>query len=581
MAVLTASYSASWTRAQRDQAAFSVGSDVRATGFATSGFVVAGLGGTLPGAAAGSLVSRDIAAAGSTKPTSVTVLGIQGEKAPAVMNLRPDLLDRSPDQIPGLLDAQRPATAPAALTLPGHPHVLHAKVKTTALTDQGQVPNLGMTFSVAGTVGPSITGTTRIPMDGRVHDVTVDLGYTGEAAWPVALTGITMSYDNPEFLPTSEYDQDPDQRYLPTDASGIPGSWTWTCSASRPPTPPARAGRAADPGRHAGLAPRRGHRGPRGPGAARRREGPGLGGPRRVPARDRERPALRRLPGPPVRPVRRPGHRRRHDHLRRRGPGHRLRRLPRRHRPARRGHLAAVGDRDAAGPHPHRRRGPRAAHDARRGAALLADNATWRAATAAAHAEVTLGNNLEWWVRAQPGRADAVAAELRATGLPATVTSSADVLEGLVGNPVQAGIKVAFWLAAIAALTFAAIDFLVHLIGAVRERTTQNALVRALGASSRQVGVATAVGAGVPGRRRPVLRGRRRRAAGPPAGPGDHGLAGRRPTGAPGAGLRSLDPGRRAGGRGGGRAGPGGRRGHVRRAARRRRLVAAPRGGLT
>jgi ABC-type antimicrobial peptide transport system permease subunit len=86
-----------------------------------------------------------------------------------------------------------------------------------------------------------------------------------------------------------------------------------------------------------------------------------------------------------------------------------------------------------------------------------------------------------------------VAAQLRATGLPATVTSSADVLGDLVGNPVQAGIKVAFWLAAAAALAFAAIDFLVHLVGAVRERTTQNALVRALGASTRQVGVATAV----------------------------------------------------------------------------------------
>jgi hypothetical protein len=132
-------------------------------------------------------------------------------------------------------------------------------------------------------------------------------------------------------------------------------------------------------------------------------------------------------------------------------------------------------------------------------AVLLADSVTWRDADAAAGAAAGagaasgLGTDLEWWVRAQPGQTPAIAASLRASGLAATVTSSAEVLDGLLSDPVQAGIKVAFWLAAAAALAFAAIDFLVHLIGAVRERTTQNALIRALGARPKHVSVATAV----------------------------------------------------------------------------------------
>jgi ABC-type antimicrobial peptide transport system permease subunit len=54
-------------------------------------------------------------------------------------------------------------------------------------------------------------------------------------------------------------------------------------------------------------------------------------------------------------------------------------------------------------------------------------------------------------------------------------------------------VRSAYLLAAAAAGAFALIDFLVHLIGALRERATQNALVRALGATRRQVGIAASV----------------------------------------------------------------------------------------
>lgn len=493
MAVLTASYSASWTRAQRDQAAFSVGSDVRAAGFTTTGFRVAGVGQNLPGAADAALVSRDIASAGSAQPTSVSVLGIEGEKVPSVMNLRPDLFPAGPSKLPALLDSARPP-APSS-TLPGHPRELQVKLKAPLVTGQGPTPpDLGVTFSLAGRLGPATTASTRIPMDGQVHAVTLDLGTAGGAAWPLHLTDISLTYQYAEYLPTAEIDGVlTPMPYLPTSPDSLPAKLdvdilsVQTADAVGGPGTPVGIGDPAslrmqgstDDPAVAGQ-PNFAH------GKASAVPGEFLHITTDLPASDayqdvrfgRHSVQMDAFTAPlfdAAVPV-----------------------------IASDGYLAATGQHvgDTAqlsvnGDTAVRVKivgTVRALPTTQAGeAALLADNATWRAATVAAGAEITQGNNLEWWVRAQPGQDGAVAADLRATGLPATVTSSADVLSGLVGNPVQAGIKVAFWLAAAAALTFAAIDFLVHLVGAVRERTTQNALVRALGASTRQVGVATAV----------------------------------------------------------------------------------------
>jgi ABC-type antimicrobial peptide transport system permease subunit len=95
----------------------------------------------------------------------------------------------------------------------------------------------------------------------------------------------------------------------------------------------------------------------------------------------------------------------------------------------------------------------------------------------------------EWWLRAEPGSAARVAAQLRERPdvEPSQVVVRDEVAEGLRDDPFGAGPQSAFAAAAAVAAALAAVGFAVSTAGSLRERGTEFAILRALGAPRRQL----------------------------------------------------------------------------------------------
>ncbi|MFC5152583.1 FtsX-like permease family protein [Streptomyces amakusaensis] len=96
----------------------------------------------------------------------------------------------------------------------------------------------------------------------------------------------------------------------------------------------------------------------------------------------------------------------------------------------------------------------------------------------------------EWWLFTEPGKAGSVAAELRERpGLdPGRVLVRDEFAAGLHDDPLGAGPQSALLAAALAAAALAAVGFAVSLVGSVRERSAEFAVLRALGAPRRRLG---------------------------------------------------------------------------------------------
>jgi hypothetical protein len=96
----------------------------------------------------------------------------------------------------------------------------------------------------------------------------------------------------------------------------------------------------------------------------------------------------------------------------------------------------------------------------------------------------------EWWLGVAPGAADRVATALSGPpfGAKAVVVRSA-VERSLATDPVSLGVIGALGLGTLAALAFAAIGFVVNATVATDERLGELGILRALGVSSRQLGV--------------------------------------------------------------------------------------------
>ena len=105
----------------------------------------------------------------------------------------------------------------------------------------------------------------------------------------------------------------------------------------------------------------------------------------------------------------------------------------------------------------------------------------------------------EWWLRTTPGRADAVAATLRADPDmdPTRVVVRDEIAERLRDDPFGAGPEAAFAAAAGAAAALAAVGFAVSAVGSLRERGAEFAVLRALGAPRRRLARTIAVEQGV------------------------------------------------------------------------------------
>ncbi|GAA0671969.1 ABC transporter permease [Streptomyces thermocarboxydovorans] len=115
----------------------------------------------------------------------------------------------------------------------------------------------------------------------------------------------------------------------------------------------------------------------------------------------------------------------------------------------------------------------------------------------------------EWWLRTAPGASAKVAGALRARPDvdPSRVVVRDEIAAELRDDPFGAGPEAAFGAAALAAAALTAVGFAVSTAGALRERSAEFAVLRALGASRRRLArvvvlehgvlVALALGVGV------------------------------------------------------------------------------------
>ncbi|MFE0647814.1 FtsX-like permease family protein [Streptomyces sp. NPDC059534] len=95
----------------------------------------------------------------------------------------------------------------------------------------------------------------------------------------------------------------------------------------------------------------------------------------------------------------------------------------------------------------------------------------------------------EWWLTVAPGRADDVAAALRARPNtdPAQVLVRDEAAADLLGDPLGAGPNAALMAVAAAAAALAAVGFAVGSAGALRERSAEFGLLQALGTPRRRL----------------------------------------------------------------------------------------------
>ncbi|GGJ36938.1 ABC transporter permease [Streptomyces brasiliensis] len=105
----------------------------------------------------------------------------------------------------------------------------------------------------------------------------------------------------------------------------------------------------------------------------------------------------------------------------------------------------------------------------------------------------------EWWLRAAPGDAAAVAAAARALPDidPGQVVVRDEIAAELRDDPFGAGPEAAFAAAAVVAAALAAVGFAVSAAGSLRERGAEFAVLRALGAPRRQLARTIAAEQGV------------------------------------------------------------------------------------
>ncbi|WP_432167854.1 FtsX-like permease family protein [Streptomyces sp. bgisy031] len=121
------------------------------------------------------------------------------------------------------------------------------------------------------------------------------------------------------------------------------------------------------------------------------------------------------------------------------------------------------------------------------GGALLLDLPTLNRALADRHKDTVLPD--EWWLSTEPGRSAEAAAALRARpdADPAQVVVRSEIAESLRDDPLGAGPQSALAAAAVAAALLAAVGFAVNTAGSMRERGSEFAILRALGAPRRQL----------------------------------------------------------------------------------------------
>jgi hypothetical protein len=192
---------ASWRQSAADQAAFTVGSDVRVDSAAG-----------LPPGAAGAITD----APGVTAATQASVTGIGNGGQMIALNagtagrtilLRPDL---SPLPLSALWQRITPRR-PSGLALPGQPGrlqilaALGAGPGTSAAEARRELGSATVTASIQDASGATyqIPAAGALPFDGQPHSLVFTLSGPRQASYPLRLLGLSLTYSLPPYDPAS------------------------------------------------------------------------------------------------------------------------------------------------------------------------------------------------------------------------------------------------------------------------------------------------------------------------------------------------------------------------------------------
>ncbi|MCZ4102030.1 FtsX-like permease family protein [Streptomyces sp. H39-C1] len=195
---------ASWDRSQRDQADFAVGADLRVTGATTPPFGQAGVYEHTPGIATAAPAARSQLTLPEQRVASV--LMIDTAKAGEVMRFRQDLADRP---LPELLRPLRADPSGGAKETAGFPVDATAQqLRFTARLDSDGQGGVVDSLTAVLKDGNGITYAFPlgdVPADGKPHLLVLDLadaaGRTGGSpAGPLRLTRVEVDYAAPEFV---------------------------------------------------------------------------------------------------------------------------------------------------------------------------------------------------------------------------------------------------------------------------------------------------------------------------------------------------------------------------------------------
>ncbi|MFD7443522.1 FtsX-like permease family protein [Streptomyces sp. NPDC059909] len=495
MGMLAIGQSASWERSQGDQADFGTGASVRVLDSRPGGPGQAGLYTSLPGVREAAPAHR--ATVDLSGDRTATVLALDTARADEGLLLRGDLADE-PAQ--GLLRAVAPPKTPAgsrALPLPDGTRRLTLDLR---ISDEGAPSGRSraglaplVTVVVEDRYGiPYRLSAGKVPVDGRVHPVTLDLDVSASGArtapaGPLGLTGLQLDGRAPDR--TSERHVLRVERLLATGPGGTArpvhasSGVRWQGSKHETEDGEARPRVALSPAASEAVPLTVAY----GTGFA----APVPGESFIVPSDFTVRIGVARTAPPARIPAvatdgflraagARPG-----DSIEVTLAGEPLRvtivksvrELP----TTGPGSGAGAG----AGTGPGTETGAAGGPGSRDGGALLLDLRTVNAVFAD-RASTPLGPN-EWWLSAAPGKAAQVASALRARPDtdPDQVLVRDEAAAELLDDPLGAGPRAALMAVAVAAAALAAVGFGVSATGSLRERSAELAVLRALGAPRR------------------------------------------------------------------------------------------------
>jgi FtsX-like permease family len=189
----------SWKQSAADQAAFSVGSDVRVD--ATGGLPLGADGAITRAPGVDAATSASVASLGNGS----RLIALDASTAGKAILLRPDLSPLplstlwqriTPRQLPGLVLPGRPARLEVLTTLGAGPHSSAAAIRAfqPALVTAWIQDAQGATYPISAAP---------LPFDGKTHSLVFTLSTPGQASYPLRLLGLSLSYLLPPFDPAN------------------------------------------------------------------------------------------------------------------------------------------------------------------------------------------------------------------------------------------------------------------------------------------------------------------------------------------------------------------------------------------